>query len=443
MVEVAAPFDTWIPKQAQFFQFEPKGKISTEAILGSWGFGKTTAAARKFLKRCIQNPWREVYGGMVPQAAICAPTYKILSEATVPKFLEACPRELILKKRGLPTPHIQLINGAKIFLVSAEASMEGLDLFAFWIDEISHDYFAKHREKYVNYMARLRDPHARVMSMIVSGLPLAGFVRETFDFEAGDPDRVCVRGGITDNPYVPKETHAAMLEACPAGWENVLLSGDWGQPPGATFPMIDSKTHLYDGAGDIKTPVNLGIDIGNHGAILVSQKIPMAGVNVVGQAKHQEGLLIVDQVLTEYESLEASIYKLKTQTEWQVVPGYSVITIDPTTRRDERNVIQKHFPKVRIVQRDRQDEFYSVENGLRHLQVCLKDALGNVRIKICKHLERQKFGIWEALQMARGNPRTGALYIKDDSRDHPVCALRYLATELLAAPKRAPTVRKV
>lgn len=425
----------WIPAQYDFFQWEPKGRISKEALLGSWGFGKTTGAARKFLKRVSQATSMSEYGGGYPKFAIIAPTYKILFEATLPKFLEACPREWIRKQRGFPSPRIEMANGAQLLLNSCEASLEGLDLAGFWCDEIQHPNFTAHPQRYLNYTARLRDPKARTLSAIVSGLPEAGWVREQFDFPPDDPDSVCIRGGINENPFIPKETAQAMLLACPAGYEQTLLSGEWGMPVGATFPMWNSAEHLYHGKGDPNVPVHLGIDIGNHGAILVAQMVPMERVGITGHKETAMGMLIVDQVLTEFESLEKAVYRFKTETPWQVVPGVSKICVDPTVRKDERLILHRHFPKTHIVIRDRTHDFYSVENGIWHVRSCLKDSLNNVRVQVCSHLERQKFGMVEAVQMARGNAQTGMLLIKDDSRDHPLCALRYLCCELLAPQK--------
>ncbi len=79
-----------------------------------------------------------------------------------------------------------------------------------------------------------------------------------------------------------------------------------------------------------------------------------------------------------------------------------------------------------------------MENGFRHLQSSLKDALGNVRVKILANMARTKYGVVESLQMARGNPKTGQMMIKDDSRDHTLDALRYLACEMLTPRQQSP-----
>lgn len=444
-IDVGDFWGTWNRPQLDFFKWAaPNDNLSIQALLGAWGMGKTKGVARKFVWECARNRKTEAYGEDQPKAAVCAPTNKVLHEATLPKLYEALPKELIAKKRVAP-PYIELVNGLKILLVSAEATMEGIDLAVFWIDEISHPVFASNPNLYLNYLARLRDKKAKRRTMMVSGLPLAGWVRENFDFPPGDPNRVCIRGGMDDNTdvitgksFIPGDVKEQLMEACPSGQEGMIVHGEWGLPPGATFPMFDSNLHLTEQRGDPNRPVQIGIDIGNHGAIVVGQMVPMERKGITGQARTEEGLLIVDQLLTEYESLEAALYRLKVEADWNVARGRSVICVDPTIRRDEEAAIAKHFPGVDVRKRHRGDDFYNIDNGLRHIQSSLKDALGNVRIKINEGLTRTKYGVVESLQMARGNPKTGLMMIKDDSRDHVICALRYLACEVLQPRREGP-----
>lgn len=442
-IDLGTHWGTWNPKQLEYFKWEPQGGLSIQALLGAWGMGKTKGVARKFVLECLRNKKTEAYGEAQPLAALCAPTNKVLHEASLPKLYEALPKELIAKKRVAP-PYIELVNGLKILLVSAEATMEGIDLAVMWIDEISHPVFGSNPNLYLNYLARLRDKKAQRRTMMVSGLPLAGWVRENFDFPPDDVDRICIRGGMDDNydvvtgeEFIPNDVKEQLMEACPAGQEGMIVRGEWGQPPGATFANFDASVHLTRKRGDKQRPVHLGIDIGEHGGILVGQVVPMDKFGITGKDGTQDGLLIVDQVLTEYESLEDAVTRFKVETPWELIPGKSTIAVDPTIRRDEEAVLRKNFKGVTIRKRNRGDDFYNVNNGIRHIQSCLKDALGNVRIQICDNLARTKFGVVEGLQMTRTNPRTG-VRIKDDSRDHVIDALRYLACELLQPRRQAP-----
>lgn len=442
-LDITEHWGTWNPKQLDFFEWEPEGNLSVMALLGAWGMGKTQGVARRFVIECLRNKKTSAYGEDQPKAAVCAPTNKVLHEATLPKLYAALPKELISKKRVAP-PFIELINGLKILLVSAESTMEGIDLAVFWIDEISHPVFSSNPNLYLNYLARLRDKKSQRRTMMVSGLPLAGWVRENFDFPPEDVNRVCIRGGMDDNydiitgeSFIPNDVKEQLMEACPSGQEGMIVHGEWGLPPGSTFPMFDSKVHVTSEKGDPNRPVYLGIDIGNHGAIVVGQMVPMQRKGITGEVRTEQGLLVVDQVLTEYESLEDALYRFKIETPWNVQPGKSIVCVDPTIRRDEETAIRKHLPGVAIRRRNRGDDFYNVDNGIGHLQSCLKDALGNVRIKINDKLARTKFGIVESLQMTRTNPKTG-IRIKDDSRDHVCDALRYLACEMLQPRREGP-----
>lgn len=441
-LELKTSWGGWVKKQWEFFKWEPSASnLSIEAMLGSWGFGKTTGAGRKFLKRALQNPWTPKYGDDCPKAVIAAPTHRILTEVTVPKFLANVPQELIRKRKdSFPSPFIQLINGLKIFLVSADAELEGFDLCLFWTDEIHHPFFASHPAQYLNYVARLRDPNAPIMSMIVSGLPTAGWVRDRFDRDPHDQRGVTILGAMRDNPFLPEATREQLLLACPAGSEGLYVNGQWGLPIGATFPMYDSTIHLSRDRGEPQVPVHLGIDVGQHGAILAAQMVPVRVRGITGHETTAQAMLIVDQILTEAAGVDEALTRFRTETRWEVIRGRSKICVDPTIRKDELNAIRKHFPGVQIVIRQRADQYYDVENGLEHVRLCLRDTFGNARIRFWDGLARTRYGVVDSIQAAKGNPHTGKLYLKDDSHDHVICALRYLATELLANPREGPKV---
>ncbi len=429
----------FLPHQRKFFDWEPKGRVSREAVLGGWGSGKTTCAARKFMKRALALNWHEGYGQTRrPQAIVMAPSSRILRKATQPAIEELIPREIIMDRKKAPHPMILLTNGLEISFVSGEAGFEGEDVALFYIDEISHHVFARNPERFVNFMARLRDPHATgVMSMIVSGIPLAGWTREIFD-QPNAADLHTMLCGTRDNPHIPPETVNQLLASCPSGYEEAYIKGGWMPVPDAVFPQFDSSIHLTDMAGDPHRPVSIGIDVGNHGAVVFGQTISIETRNVMGQTKHGTGLLIVDELITSELSVDAMCHAIKMERPWIIDRSHSSIMVDPTSRRDELAAIRRHFPATRIIQRDRKHELYQIEAGVRVVQRGLRDAHGNVRLLFNRGLSTHRHGVIDALQNVRRHAMSQRV-VKDDRLDHPCDALRYLVQEHLRG--RMPETR--
>src|SRR3989304_4618819 len=127
----------FLPDQWEGFAFDaPDSAIGITAFLGGWGAGKTNAAARKFLRRCLENPWHEGYGRGNPLSIVVAPTHKILTQATLAQLRAICPRDAIISDRGPPHNDMLLINGHRILKHSGESEIEGMDAVCVWIDEI-------------------------------------------------------------------------------------------------------------------------------------------------------------------------------------------------------------------------------------------------------------------------------------------------------------------
>lgn len=442
---IRARWSEFLPPQRTLFDFNPPAsaeqQTTIEALLGGYGSGKSVGAARKMARRCLATSrtasYDETYSPDHPtQAACIAPTGRILQRVTIPK-LEAClPRDLILTKRKSPHPSITLINGCQIHFVSAESEFEGEDLHTIWCDEIQHPAYTA--AKFTNYLARLRDPYQAILSMIVSGLPVAGRVRETFDLAQLPPEqrrnRITILAGTRDNPHIPRSTIEAIMATVPSGQQASLIGGGWMMPEGAVFSMFQNDLHLVDSRGDKAKPTSLGIDIGQHGAVVFGQEdLVKEHDGRIGQ-----GLLIVDELLTEGLDVEAACIKAK-ERGWQVVPSKSEIYVDPTIRGVELGVVRKHFPGVHVVVRDREDPFYYVEEGVRHFQAQLLNAWNDVHLRISRHLAATN-GIVDSIVSARRHEASGAL-VKDDSKDHVLDAARYLVVGMLRPKRPGPTAR--
>jgi hypothetical protein len=418
----------WLAHQREFFDFEPQDRIETSALLGGWGSGKTTGLARKCFKIACANPWTSGYGRSNPTGLVVAPTYRILRHATLPAFERAIPRSAVKKSRGSPHNDMLLSNGFRFLFYSGEGALEGVTACLVGVDEIHHPVFSSNAARYMNMVARVRDPLSPRMGIIVAGLPESGWVRDMFD-RAG-PNRFTRLAGMADNRMLPREAQTTYLEACPGGYEEMLIRGRWMAPQFAVYPQFSGDLHVVKKEPNPREPVHLGMDVGNFGCILVAQEIDVQVRNIIGQPVTATGMLIVDEMLTSDESVEQQCYRLKTERPWIVRPGVSRICVDPTIRRDEIGAIKKHFPGCKIVKLDRADDLYPIESGIRVVQRALRDALGNVRLLFSKRLEATQLGVLDAIQRYRRNERT-QIPIKDNLRDHPIDALRYLVCELL------------
>lgn len=425
----------WSPflrHQWDFFRFDPVERLEIGALLGGWGSGKSHGVMRKALKIACANPWRDEYGNSNPVGVIEAPTLKVLKQSTMMHFDSIVPKECILKRRGPPNNDILMANGFRWLLHSGEGEMEGITACAYVIDEIHHPIYSSNPRRFLNAMARLRDPFSKRMAMLCAGLPESGWVRDTFD-QSG-PNRTTVLAGTKANRHIPTETLQAFFSACPSGFEETLLGGRWMAPQGAIYPQFSADLHLTDNPGRKDVPTHIAMDIGNYGAIVFGQEVPVRTRNIVGQEVPDTGLLIVDQVLTSDESVDQMCYRIKTQKDWFIHPNKSVFCVDPTIRRDELLAIRRHFPGCRVIHRDRGEELYPVESGIRQVQRALRDALGNVRLQINRRLANTQLGIVDFLQRYRRNESTQEP-IKDNLRDHVGDALRYMVCELVRTEK--------
>lgn len=205
-------------------------------------------------------------------------------------------------------------------------------------------------------------------------------------------------------------------------------------PQGAIYPQYNASRHVTNREGNLDEITHLSLDIGNFGAVLFGQETVVPTRDVVGGQGVDKGLHIVDQILTVDESVDRMCYRIKTETSWNIVPGRSVICVDPTIRRDETKALREHFPGCRIIKRDRGHAMFPVEAGIRQVQRGLMDALGNVRLTFAPKLRNQKLGVLDFLERYRRNEKTNEP-IKDNLRDHVGDALRYMVAEVIPTDK--------
>lgn len=408
------------------------------ALLGGWGSGKSRGAAMAFVAACAAEPWREEYGEQNPLSVIVAPTYRVLRQATLVALESVMSRDIVMKRRGPPYNDLLLSNGHRILLYSGEGELEGLNLVNLWVDEISHPTFDQNR--FANYTARCREPRARRLNVIVSGLASFGWVRDVFDHPETATQKT-ILCGTEQNTHIRAEVLESIRAAVPAGADYLLKAG-WQPAPNAVYPQFEPRLHIVDRELDTRRPVNISFDVGNQAAILVSQRIPVKLRNIVGKEEPGEGLLVGAELVPDGCSVDELCYKFKTTfADFRVVPGESVITTDPTTDKDEERAIRRHFPNVRYVQRKKGDPQYAISFGARLVQRGLRDSMGNTRLYFSAALRKHgKRGILDSVPKLRYREGTDVI-VKDNSSDHCADALRYAVCELL--PESRSVVRVI
>lgn len=416
---------------------DPTAPLRIMAVLGGWGSGKSRSCAQAFIAGCMSSPWDKRYGSNNPRSAVLSPTYRVLKQSTLVQIDSVLPREFVHRRRGLPHNDILLRNGHLIELHSGAGELEGASYCSVWIDEIHHANFDA--RKFLNYQARARDPFAKKLSVIVSGLPETGWVRDIFDV-AQSSSRKTILCATQSNKYIRAEVLQEFLASCPSGAEARLLGGDWMPPVGAVYSQFDTGVHVIERECRQVEAVDIAFDVGNFAAVIVAQQISVPIRNVVGRVDQDKGLLICGQMLPDNMSVDQICYQLRTKTNYVIQPEVSIICTDPTTDRDELASIRRHFPNVRVVRRDRGEATYPVDTGIRFVQRALRDALGNVRLFFSRSLVGTPRGILDAISRYRYREDSD-IVVKDNTRDHVLDALRYIVAERL--PAERPRVNTV
>jgi len=388
----------------------------------------------RFAWLALQCGWTSAYGKKRPQAIVMGPNLRLATRNQLELVDSLLPQGMVMQRWGAPQPRLLLANGLEVHAIGADSRYEGESLTLAWIDEIQHDVYSNDPSLYTNIVARLRDPRARLKHprMLVSGLPTAGFVQDTFQ-RPSDPRLFLRLWASRQNTLLAAGVFDEIKKATPYGQEDVFLRGQWMQHPDALFPQYKPEIHLTDEAGNSAQPVSLGIDIGNRSAIIVGQRRAVPGTTDVR-------LHIVDEVLGDGLSMEELLSRFR-QRGWLLQPGKSEIAVDPTLRRDELTPIYRWAPGIQLVQRERADPYHDVAAGVRLLQAALRNSAGQTRLTFYRGLNANRRGVIESLTALRFNPRTGTMVV-DDLRDHPNDALRYLSCVVLGRQVAAPELTR-
>jgi hypothetical protein len=410
-------------------------QIGIVAWLGGFASGKTTLGTVGFIATCLQNGWHPGYGRGRPRAFAIAPTAEVARDTTITALEAIVPPELILKRLVQPY-RLTLINGCEIHVRSVKSSIEGVNLAAMLLEEITHENYWRDIRTWPNLVSRVRDPLAPQKRIIATGLPGAN-IRPYFERD----DVELTRFATTDNPAITSDVLAEIRSSCPAGMEETYLSGEWISVEGAVFLQFDVKTHLTEDPPATAAATHVALDVGNHSHLLFFQAGETRVRGITGQGERSPALFVIDELATLGLSIDDLCTRARVECPY-TIDARSHICVDPTLRRDELATVRKHFPQSRIVQRGQNDPLYYREEGIRLLQWGLKDAFGNVRIRLAKKLEGSHRGAVYALQNSRRNPRTGQV-VRDDVIDHAGDTLRYAASFALGDVRRGPTMSTV
>ena len=426
-----------LPKQREALTFlledESGEALKILALLGGWGSGKTTGCAAGFLAGCASSPWTPTYGSNNPRSALVAPNLRIARQSMLPPLDAIMPPEIVRRRRGQPFNDILLVNGHLIELHSAESMPEGQSYQHLWVDEIHNTSY--NLQKYLNLQARARDNRTPRMTVIASGLPESGWLRDRFDREPTIRQKTILMA-TRDNPWIAEAVIAEFLAACPSGQEAALLGGQWMSAIGAIYQQFDPRVHVVDREIDPTRPVDVSFDVGDMAAVLFSQLIRVPVRNVVGQTKLEDALLVGGQMLPDGKSVDEICYDIRTRTNYNIVKGGSIICVDPTTDKDELLALHKHFPRVHVRRRERGDHDFPVKTGIRWVQRALRDSLGNVRLFFARSIAGQERGVVSTLPKYRWGPNGEPV---KDNLEHALDALRYEVCARLPAERPAPT----
>jgi len=144
---------------------------------------------------------------------------------------------------------------------------------------------------------------------------------------------------------------------------------------------------------------------------------------------------VVDEEITDAIETGPTIARVLSRG-WRLVPGTSVVCVDPRSHRDVIAAVRAAIPEgVRIVIRKQGEPEYDVAYGVRAMRAALKDAAGRTRLTFARSLPTTRRSLLTAMPSTRYKPNSQIVH-KDNARDHQVDALRYIVCTRL--PLLAP-----
>jgi hypothetical protein len=402
---------------------------SVRVVLGGYGSGKTSAAACALVMRAAECPWTEQYGDDHPTSVVIGYTAKVIKDSSYRTFKQVCPPEFIRREWVSPGEwRVLLDNGHQVIFRTWGGAIEGLNIAgSVWIDEA---HLLDDSTAFANFVARARDPLAvKTPLIIVSGIPVFGWLREYFGPESTYPDCEIIHASTYENTYLKPEVIARIKASCSSQEALTYLHGKWAALESAVFYSYDPQVHLTSKPGDRARPCHLSIDPGERSAVLWFQQDAAGNLHVV------------DEITPDNKSVAQIMQEVKAR-KWLFQPGYSRVYVDPTAGRDQLNAIESGMlPGVSVIRRNlKADEKRKVEYGIRCINAAFKDSTGKVRLTINRDLPRGPRSLIVSLPKIRRHERTGEP-IKDNMTDHVALdCLRYPVTDFFPLMDNGITV---
>lgn len=401
--------------------------------LGEWGGGKTMIAMIMFVVLCVMNSDPTVTDpDKLPASGLWAATLDDLKRGPIPALLEISPPELV---RTHTDKYIEWECGHRTWLYSADKSSEGPNLTHVLADEIQKSVYA---EKWPNIKARARSDRARINAAIASGLAERGHVEDFFRIKVATDGIYCVRMlWPEENPSNPPG-YADEIKAMRAG-SRVRDPEGWILPMGVRYPKFSSVANIQkagelhpDLAAIFNRPTSLGIDLGLQAAVCFLQDEPVK-CNIGSKGVREEvGAMIVDQLILDdhdAEGVAKAIAEHLRVRPWNIMPGVSQISLDPTAVPEQVDHFRRKFPGVELVQTNT-GMYREEEHGCRAVDRAICDAHGNVRLFAHPSLiGGNERGIPESMRGWRvSKPR-------DRKFEHACDAVRYIVQLKLPLPE--------
>ncbi len=257
---------TSFPKQREFIECDSTYCAAVAGI----GSGKSQAGAIKAFMKCVSNP------GI--QGTVTSPTYKVLKDATIPKYQEVfsqIPKYAAFL--GGDDPQARLADGGLILFRSTEKpdNLRGPELGFFHMDEGAQSSF---------YSWQILQGRLRQRRTKEEFYPLQGWVTTTpfqlnwiyteFALEPRDGYKL-FQWGLRDNKFMPKEYYDRIEKNYTGKFREQELEGK--------FLMLQGDC-LFD-TGNLEFRLNHEAKPGKVLAPYVYQwKEPQVGVRYVGGA---------------------------------------------------------------------------------------------------------------------------------------------------------------
>lgn len=199
---------------------------------------------------------------------ICAPTYKILQQSTLPKFRELVPPTIA--KFYEQDSYFQIVGGeGKIFVRSGEDpdALEGMTLRSAWLDEAGN----MKKRVWVVIQARTAIKQGQIL-MTTSPYTMNWIFYDVFKKgEGADKDFGVFQWMSINNPHFPKAEYERSKGTLSGTDFDRRYRGLWRRREGLVYQEFNPMTMTFEGAPQWPTPeVVGGVDWGyNHPTAIV------------------------------------------------------------------------------------------------------------------------------------------------------------------------------